>query len=166
MSHATPSAHPLTYEVAPPPPRRFSWLIFFCTACVVGFVAILLSFVAPQMESIYRDFKIELPAPTRAFLMLGRLFGDWGWIPAFFLPPALAIIVPALKPRPRTWDAADYAHAFNRLLGMMVVVLSILILIIVTYIVLMLPMITLIQGISSRASPPPTATPVVNPSGS
>ncbi len=136
MANVQPTAPPLSHEAAPLPQRRFSWLALICSAFIVGFTALILIYVVPAMEPVFMDFKIELPWPTRVFLALSRLFVDGGWIVACLLPPALGFLLPVLQRRRSAWDAADYARAYNRMLGTMIVVVSILGLIVVTYIVI------------------------------
>jgi len=46
----------------------------------VGIVSMIMIFVIPKFESIFTDFKLELPAPTKILLIISRWFAnDYGW---------------------------------------------------------------------------------------
>src|ERR1700733_12616459 len=46
----------------------------------VGVVSLIMIVVIPKFEGIFRDFKTELPAPTKLLLAMSRWFAnDYGW---------------------------------------------------------------------------------------
>jgi type IV pilus assembly protein PilC len=46
----------------------------------VGIVTMIMIFVIPKFEEIFKDFKLELPTPTRILLAMSRWFAnDYGW---------------------------------------------------------------------------------------
>jgi type IV pilus assembly protein PilC len=46
----------------------------------VGVVSLIMIVVIPKFEGIFRDFKTELPAPTKMLLAISRWFAnDYGW---------------------------------------------------------------------------------------
>jgi type IV pilus assembly protein PilC len=46
----------------------------------VGIVSMIMIFVIPKFESIFTDFKLELPAPTQILLIISRWFAtQYGW---------------------------------------------------------------------------------------
>jgi len=45
----------------------------------VGVVSMIMIVVIPKFESIFSDFHIDLPAPTRLLLAISRWMADWGW---------------------------------------------------------------------------------------
>src|SRR5215207_5305484 len=46
----------------------------------VGIVSMIMIFVIPKFEDIFRDFKLDLPPPTKILLAISRWFSlDYGW---------------------------------------------------------------------------------------
>ena len=45
----------------------------------VGVVSMIMIVVIPKFESIFSDFHIDLPGPTRLLLAISRWMADWGW---------------------------------------------------------------------------------------
>src|SRR6185503_15608807 len=46
----------------------------------VGIVSMIMIFVIPKFEEIFKDFKLELPTPTKILLAISRWFAqDYGW---------------------------------------------------------------------------------------
>ncbi len=56
-------------------------LFYPIAVIVVAFIvtAILLIFVIPQFEELFKGFGADLPAPTQFVLMLSKVFQDWWW---------------------------------------------------------------------------------------
>src|SRR5437762_11188643 len=58
----------------------------------VGIVSMIMIFVIPKFEQIFKDFKVNLPDVTRYLLIVSRWFAnDYGWayliaFPFVFLP--------------------------------------------------------------------------------
>src|SRR3954464_12330492 len=53
----------------------------------VGIVSMIMIFVIPKFETIFRDFKLELPTPTKILLTVSRWFAqDYGWAYLIFSP--------------------------------------------------------------------------------
>ena len=61
-------------DQTPPPPVTFSPAIFLLTAGATSVVVILLGFVVPRLETVFRDFGTKLPAVTELVLGVSRLF--------------------------------------------------------------------------------------------
>lgn len=45
----------------------------------VGIVSMIMVFVIPKFEDIFRDFGTKLPPITQVLLVVSRWFADWGW---------------------------------------------------------------------------------------
>src|SRR5262245_27304049 len=46
----------------------------------VGIVSMIMIFVIPKFEAIFKDFKLDLPGPTKLLLAMSRWFAnDYGW---------------------------------------------------------------------------------------
>jgi type IV pilus assembly protein PilC len=45
----------------------------------VGIVSMIMIFVIPKFEQIFRDFGTTLPPPTVVLLAISRWFANWGW---------------------------------------------------------------------------------------
>ena len=130
------------------PPTRFSVLAFISSGLVLGFLAVLLGSVVPGFEQTLRDFHLELPAPTRILLASARLFSGGGWIAVCAFPVILGFVAPRFR-RSRPIDAASYAKLLDRLIAAMIVCLFILAMLIMTDILILMPMVQLIRGISA-----------------
>jgi type IV pilus assembly protein PilC len=55
-------------------------------------VSMIMIVVIPKFESIFADFHIDLPAPTRALLFISRWMADWGWAYVVASPIVFALI--------------------------------------------------------------------------
>jgi len=61
----------------------------------VGIVSMIMIFVIPKFESIFTDFKLDLPGPTKILLIISRWFAnDYGWA---YLLAAPFVIAGAMK---------------------------------------------------------------------
>src|SRR6478609_3745556 len=64
----------------------------------VGIVSMIMIFVIPKFETIFRDFHTDLPGITQALLTVSRWFAqDYGWAYVLFSPIAFALIVKLIK---------------------------------------------------------------------
>src|SRR6476660_3293825 len=64
----------------------------------VGIVSMIMIFVIPKFETIFRDFHTDLPAITQALLTVSRWFAQqYGWAYVLFSPIAFALIVKLIK---------------------------------------------------------------------
>jgi type IV pilus assembly protein PilC len=53
----------------------------------VGVVTMIMIFVIPKFESIFKDFHLDLPLPTRMLLAMSKWFAeDFGWMYLIFAP--------------------------------------------------------------------------------
>jgi len=111
-----------------------------------GVFTFLMVVMVPRYQDIFKDFGSKLPEPTIFLLRLSDFFGrDFGWAILWALVIAIPIAVARLRPWPPRRPARGAAVSIVLavvLSGMMVVV---------TCILVVLPMVTLIQSISSPA---------------
>ena len=64
----------------------------------VGIVSMIMIFVIPKFETIFRDFKTELPAITKLLLAVSRWFAqDYGWAYVLFSPIGMILIIKLLR---------------------------------------------------------------------
>src|SRR3954466_11418840 len=64
----------------------------------VGIVSMIMIFVIPKFETIFRDFKTELPAITKVLLVVSRWFAnDYGWAYVLFSPIAFILIIKLIR---------------------------------------------------------------------
>jgi hypothetical protein len=132
----------------PPPPlpyasgaRRtarfsFSWGIFAWSGAVVfAWLAITL-LVVPRFESAFRDFKMELPATTKALLTLMRIASGPVWLVLLLsIPFALGFAAGPLSPPGR--------RAFR-----IIATLVMGALVVFTVLAIVQPLMMLVEGIS------------------
>ncbi len=58
----------------------------------VAIVSMIMIFVIPKFETIFRDFKVELPGITKALLAVSRWFAnDYGWAYVLFSPIFISV---------------------------------------------------------------------------
>ena len=57
----------------------------------IGVTAMLMIFVIPKFESIFKDFGIQMPAVTVAMIDLCRV--SWPWVPLLLAVLLIALIV-------------------------------------------------------------------------
>ena len=59
----------------------------------VGVVSMIMIFVIPKFEAIFKDFKLELPPPTKLLLAMSRWFAqDYGWAYVMIAPIVFALV--------------------------------------------------------------------------
>jgi type IV pilus assembly protein PilC len=64
----------------------------------VGIVSMIMIFVIPKFEQIFKDFKTELPAVTKVLLVISRWFAqDYGWAYVLFSPIAFILIIKLIR---------------------------------------------------------------------
>jgi type IV pilus assembly protein PilC len=57
----------------------------------IGIVSMIMVFVIPKFEDIFKDFKLDLPPPTKILLFISRWFAqDYGW--AYILAAPFVIV--------------------------------------------------------------------------
>src|SRR6476646_5557761 len=72
----------------------------------VGVVTMIMIFVIPKFEQIFKDFKTELPGITQVLLAVSRWFAnDYGWAYVLFSPIGLMLIIKLV----RISDGGKYA---------------------------------------------------------
>jgi general secretion pathway protein F len=72
----------------------------------LGSIALLLTFVVPQFETVFRDAGAELPVSTAIVVALGRFLQGWGWLVLLAILAGLLLLRQALTlSGPRlAWD--------------------------------------------------------------
>src|SRR2546421_11824974 len=64
----------------------------------IGIVSMIMIFVIPKFEQIFRDFKTDLPGITQALLMVSRWFAQqYGWAYVLFSPIGMILIIKLLR---------------------------------------------------------------------
>ena len=115
---------------------RFSFSLFCAAAVPLWSLTAVLVFVVPRFKVVFGNFNVALPMLTR--LVLGAsdlILRSWGWAPLILLPlvPALALPQVSIK---RRWLR-------------LAITLSIGVILAITAIAMMLPMISLIDALTS-----------------
>ncbi len=89
-----------------------SALFYPAAVVVVAFVvtSVLLIFVIPQFENLFKGFGADLPAFTLLVIAISRTFQEWWWLIFGGLGAAIAASIYAYKRSPRM------QHAFDRLI--------------------------------------------------
>ncbi len=72
----------------------------------VASIALLLTFVVPQFETVFRDAGADLPVSTAIVVALGRLLQGWGWLVLLAIVAGVLLLRQILTlQRPRlAWD--------------------------------------------------------------
>jgi type IV pilus assembly protein PilC len=63
----------------------------------VGIVAMIMVFVIPKFETIFRDFGTELPGITKALLAISNWFANWGWLYIILSPIIFIMIIKLIR---------------------------------------------------------------------
>lgn len=86
-------------------------LFYPLAVIVVAFIvtAILLIFVIPQFEELFKGFGADLPAPTQFVLHLSAIFQDWWWAIFFGIGGTIYALFEAKR------RSKAVAHFFDRL---------------------------------------------------
>jgi type IV pilus assembly protein PilC len=64
----------------------------------VGIVSMIMIFVIPKFEQIFKDFKTELPGITKILLAVSRWFAnDYGWAYVLFSPIAFILLIKLIR---------------------------------------------------------------------
>src|SRR3954464_141628 len=64
----------------------------------VAIVSMIMIFVIPKFEQIFKDFKTELPGITKMLLAISRWFAqDYGWAYVLFAPIGFMLIIKLIK---------------------------------------------------------------------
>ena len=132
---------PVDYETPPGgSPRRagvFDLNTFFRSAILVGAFIVIMLFVVPRFEDVFRDYKMELPFVTKLLLATSRVAAGGWWAPLMLIPPGLAFVVAQFGPA-------------GRRLARIVVMLLLGALVLFVALGIFMPMLTFIEGISSK----------------
>src|SRR5690349_581038 len=71
----------------------------------VGIVSMIMIFVIPKFEQIFKDFGTKLPAITQILLDVSRWFANWGWAYVLASPIVLSLVWKLI----RTSEGGKYA---------------------------------------------------------
>src|SRR5688500_3410187 len=64
----------------------------------VGIVSMIMVFVIPKFEEIFKDFKLDLPPPTKILLYISRWFSlQYGWAYILFAPIGIMLLVKLIR---------------------------------------------------------------------
>lgn len=64
----------------------------------IGIVSMIMVFVIPKFETIFKDFKTELPGVTKLLLAISRWFAnDYGWAYVLFSPIAIILLIKLIR---------------------------------------------------------------------
>jgi type IV pilus assembly protein PilC len=64
----------------------------------IGIVSMIMVFVIPKFETIFKDFKTELPGVTKLLLVISRWFAqDYGWAYVLFSPLAIILLIKLIR---------------------------------------------------------------------
>src|SRR5947208_9092687 len=64
----------------------------------IGIVSMIMIFVIPKFEQIFKDFKTELPGITKILLAVSRWFAnDYGWAYVLFSPIAITMLIKLIR---------------------------------------------------------------------
>ena len=143
----------IPYQSAPAPVPQFSWLVFLCTTGLSACAAVLLLLIVPRFKVVFHDFKLQLPWPTQLLLSVSDFASGWGLLGFLVIPVGLGLLTPRLIRRPPTAVASDRVAALNRVIALLVVVCFALVLTVITAVLVMLPMLSLVEGISGSQHP-------------
>ena len=132
-------------DPASPGPDRSDWAWaflppFLSFGAAIGVITLAMVFVIPRFEQIFKDFKMDLPGPTKLLLAISRWFtNNYGWAVSAVACTALAVGLAFLDGRARR-----RGRWFYPLLAALVFVGVVVFVVIALF----LPMITLVEGIS------------------
>ena len=133
-------------------PRRqqFSWLVFIASSVMMLCAAGVLMLYVPKFKQIFADFKLQLPTVTQLLLEISDAASGWGSLVFVVIPIAMGFLTPRLWSQTTALDPHRAARTLHRLVAVLVVLCFTLGLILFTTIAVMMPMISLIEGISSN----------------
>jgi type IV pilus assembly protein PilC len=64
----------------------------------IGIVTMIMIFVIPKFEQIFKDFKTELPGITKVLLGISRWFAqDYGWAYVLFAPIGIMLLIKLIR---------------------------------------------------------------------
>ena len=78
----------------------------FVIGVFVAVLAIVVTFVIPQLQSIFTEVNAELPVLTRILMSAGGFLSDWGWIILIFLAVAIVFAIRYFRSQEgkQVWD--------------------------------------------------------------
>lgn len=154
-----PNPNPLDYRSSHTLTRRpvISLPALITTGVMVTLVAadlfvVHLLVIALQLETMFKDFGMKLPALTVLMFTASRWFVRGGWLILIPVPFVIGFIAARFTP---TRVAVDSARNRDRMLFkvsllLLLTALAISVILIVTLLALFLPMITLIEAVSGN----------------
>jgi type IV pilus assembly protein PilC len=87
----------------------------------VGVVTVIMIFVIPKFEGIFKDFKLELPGPTLLLLSMSHFFADqYGWVYLIAFPFVFSGIIKLLRLSDGGRFAVDLAKTKIPIIGMII----------------------------------------------
>lgn len=150
---SSPKPPPLPYQSAQPPTSHAPVWVFHFVVLIMTFAAWVLVVgimvvVVPHFETIFKDFKTELPAVTILLLKVSRWCGnDFGWL---LSTPLIA--APFLFSYLLDRAALDQRQAVLRaILVICGLVFLVLAFIVFTFVAIYAPGVALIQSVSGSA---------------
>ncbi len=63
----------------------------------VAIVSMIMIFVIPKFEQIFRDFGTKLPPVTEALLFVSRWFANWGWLYVILTPIVVMLLIKLIR---------------------------------------------------------------------
>src|SRR4051795_8073261 len=75
-------------------------MIYPCVVITIaiGVVSMIMIFVIPKFEQIFKDFKTDLPGITKILLIISRWFAnDYGWAYVLFAPIGIMLIIKLVR---------------------------------------------------------------------
>jgi hypothetical protein len=133
-----------------PARSRFSWLVFIASSMMMVCAAGVLMVYVPKFKQIFSDFKLQLPTVTQFLLEISDAASGWGSLTFVVIPIALGFLAPHLWRGTTALDPQRAARTLHRWVALLVVLCFTLGLILFTTIAVMMPMISLIEGISNN----------------
>ena len=116
---------------------------FLSFGAVIGVFTLAMVFVIPRFEQIFKDFRLDLPGPTKLLLAVSRWFtNDYGWAFSVAACTALAVGLAFLDER---------ARRRRRWLYPLLALLLFIGAVVFVILALFLPMISLMDGISGTS---------------
>ena len=136
----------LNYAIRPPQGGvRPAYLVSRLISSYIGYMLVMgvLVLIVPRFETVFRDFKLSLPAMTMALLGVSR------WTVQLYLW-AVCIPLPALW----AWANASIVEPTLRRRLRQGAVFLVLAFLVLTVITLLMPMLALIEGVSTPSAKP------------
>ena len=142
LPSTTPAQPPSLAYATPVDPGRvppvFDWRMFGWSAAFLGAWVVIMLFVVPKITEAFMDFKVRLTFGTRAMLNLASALRRGAWVIAVpVIPLALGFLAAHLRPVRRRVLRIVLTLAFAGLIVLCIVTL-------------LLPLMTLMQGMATK----------------